>query len=108
MVPWVLGHPALFGELGAAARWPPPHTGAAGAWFSVLILLAGIGLVRGQRRGASLFCVAFLALTSFGLAAVGSAWPDCPVCRDSVLLLYAAFGAAALAAPGRKSALASA
>jgi hypothetical protein len=72
---------------------------AAGAWFSALFLLAGLGFARAERSGASAFCLAFLAVAMLLHVVLEANWRYRTANWDPVVLLYAAFGAATLVAP---------
>jgi len=79
--------------------WPRQVVLAAGAWFSALFLLAGLGFARAERSGASAFCLAFLAVAMLLHVVLEANWRYRTANWDPVVLLYAAFGAATLVAP---------
>lgn len=79
--------------------WPRAVVVAGGAWFTVLFALAAAGLARSERPGVAAFCVVLLAATMLLHVALEVNWRYRSASWDPVVLLYAAFGAASLAAP---------
>jgi 4-amino-4-deoxy-L-arabinose transferase-like glycosyltransferase len=74
--------------------WPRGAVLAVGAAFTVLFVLAAIGLARADRRGCARFCLVFLAATMLVHVALGASWRYRTTSWEPILLLYGAFGAA--------------
>jgi hypothetical protein len=80
--------------------WPPWSVWAVGAVYTAGTLLTVAGLLSAPRPGVRLFALVYLALTMAIHVAVIVVWRYRVAYWDPVLLLYGAFGAAALAQHG--------
>jgi len=78
--------------------WPMPAVIGVGAYAIVLWGLFAVGCARAQRSGARLFCLLFLAATMLLHVVLETNARYRAAYWDPVLVLYAAFGAATLAA----------
>jgi 4-amino-4-deoxy-L-arabinose transferase-like glycosyltransferase len=78
--------------------WPRGAVLSLGVAFTILDLLAAIGLARATRRGCAAFCVAVLTVTMVFHVALGASWRYRTASWDPILLLYGAFGAITLTA----------
>jgi 4-amino-4-deoxy-L-arabinose transferase-like glycosyltransferase len=81
--------------------WPRPVAVGVGISMTALFVFAGIGLARAPRPGAALFCLVFLAATMAVHVVLETNWRYRAANWDPVVLLFAAWGAATLVAPGR-------
>ena len=94
LVPLALGRVLSF-------RPPTPsagQTGAVVAYLAALLLFAGIGFLRAERRGIRTFSLVFLAITLFAQLGLESGWSSWMALSDPVILIYGAFGASTLVA----------
>ena len=78
--------------------WPAFVVIAIGALYTILYVLAGIGLATADRRGVAAFCVALLAISMAAHVVLLVLWRYRVPYWDPVFLLYAPAGAARLLA----------